>query len=213
MDSDARSGTGEDFPAEESDGPDGPDGPEDSAVLLAAALGSAEALARLRMILSAEFGPALPDADDAEQDVWLRMLEHLAAGGSPVSPSRWLRTAAREVRAGAGVRHERENPGRRAPAPPHPSPLPPYPPRVTRSAEQLVVEAELRRALRATVPRLPGRCPGLVGALLDQPPATYRELAEELGISQGSIGPLRSRCLACLRRLLVAQGCTGPLSG
>ena len=34
---------------------------------------------------------------------------------------------------------------------------------------------------------------------------TYREIAGELGISQGSLGPERSRCLGCLRRLLTRR--------
>jgi DNA-directed RNA polymerase specialized sigma24 family protein len=44
-----------------------------------------------------------------------------------------------------------------------------------------------------------------VAALLESPAFSYRELAEELAMPQGSIGPVRSRCLACLRRLLRAR--------
>jgi DNA-directed RNA polymerase specialized sigma24 family protein len=42
-------------------------------------------------------------------------------------------------------------------------------------------------------------------ALLSPNDLTYREIAGELGISQGSLGPERSRCLGCLRRLLTPE--------
>ncbi|MDT3400212.1 sigma-70 family RNA polymerase sigma factor, partial [Streptomyces sp. B1866] len=72
-------------------------------------------------------------------------------------------------------------------------------------AEQAVLAAETGRALRAAVRRLPGRCPALLDALLSPSDPTYREIAGELGMSQGSLGPVRSRCLSCLRRMLAAE--------
>ncbi|GAB2585846.1 hypothetical protein GCM10027168_18230 [Streptomyces capparidis] len=188
-------------------GPDSAAGPrrddpsdEDSAVLLAAALGSPAALARLRRALLAELAALPPDArphgpderDDLEQTVWLRMLEHLAAGGGPQRPVPWLRRVARqEARRAADARRSAPVP---TPAlPPPASALPPAP-------------DERAWDLRRALPRLPGRCPRLLAALLGRPVPTYRELAAELGISQGSIGPVRSRCLACLRRMLVSRG-------
>ena len=71
--------------------------------------------------------------------------------------------------------------------------------------EALALAAERTRELRAAVARLPARCPALVTALLESPPFSYRELAEELAMPRGSIGPTRSRCLDCLRRLLSAS--------
>jgi RNA polymerase sigma factor (sigma-70 family) len=73
------------------------------------------------------------------------------------------------------------------------------------SPELRALGAEEARELRAAIARLPARCPALVAALLELPPMSYRELAEELAMPRGSIGPTRSRCLACLRRLLLAQ--------
>lgn len=182
---------------------------------LADGLGGPAALRRLSALITAALEPVPPGTDprDLEQDVWLRLLEHVRAGGAPVPPARWLRTAAREARDAVRADPPRRSPGPRLPARPAA--------RsasgdnswdgtgFARSAEQKVLDAELRETLREAVPRLPGRCPGLVAALLDQPSATYRELARELEISQKSIGPLRSRCLACLRRILAARGCSG----
>ncbi|SEM33037.1 sigma-70 family RNA polymerase sigma factor [Streptacidiphilus jiangxiensis] len=61
---------------------------------------------------------------------------------------------------------------------------------------------ERATALRAAVARLPTRCARLMAAQLDDPGADYGSLAETLNIPRGSIGPTRSRCLACLRRML-----------
>ncbi|MER7752369.1 hypothetical protein [Kitasatospora sp. NPDC097643] len=81
-----------------------------------------------------------------------------------------------------------------------PTALPPVP-----SAEDVYLAEYRRRAVRAAVAGLPGRCPQLVAALIEDPPPSYRELSERLGMPRGSIGPTRSRCLACLRALLNAE--------
>ncbi|MFI6845768.1 hypothetical protein OG535_08860 [Kitasatospora sp. NBC_00085] len=70
------------------------------------------------------------------------------------------------------------------------------------SAEAVVFAALRRRLVREAVAALPGRCPQLVAALAEDPPPSYRELSERLGMPRGSIGPTRSRCLACLRARL-----------
>ncbi|MFJ3787489.1 hypothetical protein [Kitasatospora sp. NPDC090091] len=74
-----------------------------------------------------------------------------------------------------------------------------------RSAEDEVFAELRRRLVREAVAALPGRCPELVTALTEDPPPTYREIAERLGMARGSIGPTRARCLACLRVLLHAE--------
>ncbi|KAF4406129.1 MULTISPECIES: RNA polymerase subunit sigma [Streptomyces] len=81
------------------------------------------------------------------------------------------------------------------------------------AVEERVMAAETSRALRRAVRRLPGRCPGLLAAMLSPSDPTYREIAGELGISQGSLGPVRSRCLGCLRRMLAAEVATPELRG
>ncbi|MCQ4082711.1 sigma-70 family RNA polymerase sigma factor [Streptomyces sp. RB6PN25] len=155
-------------------------------------------LARLGPLLAAEAaaeaGPAGADPRDLEQAVWLRLLE---CGGPPSeSPARWLRDAVRAEARGFRRRGRREvpyddrSPRVRAAA------------AVAPSAEGEVIAAETRELLRAAVRRLPGRCPQLISALLSRSDPTYHQISRELGISQGSLGPLRSRCLGCLRALL-----------
>ncbi|MEU6441899.1 sigma-70 family RNA polymerase sigma factor [Streptomyces sp. NPDC047046] len=145
------------------------------------------------------------DPADLEQSLWVRLLERLRGAPPPADPAAWLRTAVRaEARA---AREEtgsvREHP--RAPEPADPRPGP----------EQQHIEAELLHSVREAAGRLPGRCRGLVRALLSPRDLTYREIAAELGISQGSLGPRRSHCLNCLGRLLGpagAQDRSGPRS-
>ncbi|MEU1515732.1 sigma-70 family RNA polymerase sigma factor [Streptomyces sp. NPDC005811] len=163
-------------------------------------------LADLRPLLTAETAAEAhatgTEPGDLEQAVWLRLLEHLATHGPPLDPPGWLRRAVR-----AEVRRTRrparfEQPYATDPADDR-----------ERGPEQLALAAARRRALREAVRRLPGRCSRLLEALLSPEDPTYQEIAGELGISQGSIGPERSRCLACLRRLLAPEVAARQLRG
>ncbi|MFG3549781.1 sigma-70 family RNA polymerase sigma factor [Streptomyces sp. NPDC047725] len=143
---------------------------------------------------SAEAYASGADPGDLEQAVWLRLLERLEADRPPRDPHRWLRSAVRMEarRCRRTTRAERPYAGEPADA-------------VEREPEELVLTAARHRALHDAVRRLPGRCPRLMQALLSPRDLTYREIAGELGISQGSLGPERSRCLGCLRRLLTPE--------
>ncbi|MFF8609249.1 sigma-70 family RNA polymerase sigma factor [Streptomyces sp. NPDC015346] len=143
----------------------------------------------------AEAAAAGVEPDDLEQAVWLKLLERLQEDDAPERPADWLRRAVRGEarRARRTALRERPYGGEAAAAEPHASP------------ERSALVAERRRALRAAVGRTPGHCPRLLTAMLDPADPTYREIAGELGISQGSLGPMRSRCLGCLRRMLAAE--------
>jgi RNA polymerase sigma factor (sigma-70 family) len=142
----------------------------------------------------AEAYAAGSEPGDLEQAVWLRLLERLETEGPPPDPQGWLRRAVR-----AEARRSRRTTRRERP-------YGAEPPDDTRAdPEQYVLTAARYRALREAVRRLPGRCPRLIEALLSPKDLTYREIAGELGISQGSLGPERSRCLGCLRRLLTPE--------
>ncbi|MER6012620.1 RNA polymerase sigma factor [Streptomyces bluensis] len=153
---------------------------------------------------SAEAHASGAEPGDLEQAVWLRLLERLDAEGPPADPPEWLRRAVRsEVRrTRRTARRERRYDGCDEPADDR-----------DHGPEQLALDAARRRALHAAVRRLPGRCPLLLAALLSPRDLTYREIAGELGISQGSLGPERSRCLGCLRRLLAAEVAARELRG
>ncbi|MFF4589550.1 sigma-70 family RNA polymerase sigma factor [Streptomyces sp. NPDC001388] len=155
-------------------------------------------LTDLRPLLAAEASAEAhatgTEPGDLEQEVWLRLLEHLAAGGPPRDPEDWLRRAVRAEARRAHRTTHLERPYETEPADDH-----------DRGPEHLALAAAHRRVLREAVRRLPGRCPRLLQAFLSSEDLTYREIAGELGISQGSLGPERSRCLGCLRRLLTPE--------
>ena len=155
-------------------------------------------VAALRPLLTAEASAEAhasgTEPGDLEQAVWLRLLERLDSDGPPPDPQDWLRRAVRSE-----VRRTRRTTRLERPYAIEPVED------VDSDPELLALAAARRRALRDAVRRLPGRCPSLMEALLSPKDLTYREIAGELGISQGSLGPERSRCLGCLRRLLAPE--------
>ncbi|MEU8837590.1 sigma-70 family RNA polymerase sigma factor [Streptomyces roseus] len=165
-------------------------------------LKDSDLLNELGPLLSAEAAAEAPgagvEAADLEQAVWVRLLEHDPA---PAEPARWLRRAVRAEARLARRRARREIPYGCRPASAGAEP------------EDALLHGEENRALRSAVARLPGRCPELMGALLSPRDLTYREIAGELGISQGSLGPVRSRCLGCLRRMLASEVAPPRLRG
>ncbi len=186
----------------------------------------AEYLDKLGPLLSAEAAAEAPgagvDAADLEQAVWVRLLEsgrRAPDPAEPAEPARWLRRAVRAEARLARRRARREVPydHRRNSADGHPRPSvdggPPAGAAAGAAPEDALMHGEENRALRSAVARLPGRCPELMKALLSPRDLTYREIAGELGISQGSLGPVRSRCLGCLRRMLAAEVAAPGLRG
>ncbi|MGF1344679.1 sigma-70 family RNA polymerase sigma factor [Streptomyces flavovirens] len=149
----------------------------------------------VRAETAAEAPAAGIEAADLEQSVWLRLLERQAGHGQPADPARWVRAAVRAEARSARRRALRERSCRGDDLPGDSGGRP----------ERIAESADERRALRAAVERLPGKCPRLLGAILADHDPTYREIAGELGISQGSLGPMRSRCLGCLRRMLAVE--------
>jgi len=71
--------------------------------------------------------------------------------------------------------------------------------------DDVVIDEEILRAerdagLRTALSELPPHCSQLLAMLISDPPHTYAEISETLGIPVGSIGPQRARCLDRLRR-------------
>lgn len=65
------------------------------------------------------------------------------------------------------------------------------------------ISLEQRHLVQMCVAQLGDPCRKLVSMLyLQQPSPHYDEVAEELGMSRGSIGPLRSRCLKRLAEIV-----------
>ncbi len=68
------------------------------------------------------------------------------------------------------------------------------------TAEHELLLAERNAALREAFTRLPPGYQQMLALLIADPPMPYAEISARLGISVGSIGPYRGRCLDKLRR-------------
>ena len=69
------------------------------------------------------------------------------------------------------------------------------------------VEIEREQELREALLQLSPRCWEMVQMLFfEQPPRPYKEVAERLGLAEGSIGFIRGRCLNKLRAALEKTG-------
>ena len=68
-------------------------------------------------------------------------------------------------------------------------------------------EVEREQMLRDALEELPERCREMVRLLFyQQPPLPYKEVADRLGLAEGSIGFIRGRCLKKLRTALENMG-------
>jgi RNA polymerase sigma factor (sigma-70 family) len=73
--------------------------------------------------------------------------------------------------------------------------------------ESMLVQLEQEQILRDTISELPDRCERMVHLLFFEfPPRPYEDVAKELGMANGSIGAIRSRCLETLRKTLEKKG-------
>jgi RNA polymerase sigma factor (sigma-70 family) len=73
--------------------------------------------------------------------------------------------------------------------------------------EHMLVQLQQEQILRDAVSELPEKCEQMVRLLFFEfPPRPYEDIAEELGMATGSIGAIRGRCLASLKRELEKRG-------
>jgi RNA polymerase sigma factor (sigma-70 family) len=71
----------------------------------------------------------------------------------------------------------------------------------------MVAELEREQLVQDAIGQLPPRCREMIELLFfESPPLPYAEVAQRLGLAQGSIGFIRGRCLERLRRILKAKG-------
>lgn len=74
-------------------------------------------------------------------------------------------------------------------------------------AQDILREAEEEHTLRNAISDLPPRCRQLIQMLFfEEPPRPYEQIAIELGLSTGSVGFIRQRCLERLRKRLTETG-------
>lgn len=74
-------------------------------------------------------------------------------------------------------------------------------------AEELLLQIEKEQGVRDGISAMPGRCRQMIEMLFFEVPARpYDEIAKVLGLATGSIGFIRGRCLARLRKHLEKKG-------
>lgn len=136
------------------------------------------------------------DAEDVLQTVWLRLLDHLDGIRTSAALTGWLViTTRREAwRVRAAARKVRPT------ADDWLSGLPDEEP----GCEEQAIVADQQRALRDAFAQLSLRCQELLRIVAFVPRPDYTEVAAELGMALGSVGPTRGRCLAKLRVLLAS---------
>ena len=65
-----------------------------------------------------------------------------------------------------------------------------------------LIASERQAAVWKALSTLPAHCQRLLRLFMADPPPTYEEVSQALGMPIGSIGPTRGRCLEHLRRRL-----------
>lgn len=152
-----------------------------------------------RLIWSITTGFKLVESDAADvfQTTWMRLIEHIDRIEHADRVGSWLAATARNeclrllaTRKRLVLVHENDS---------FDGPVLHEP-----QVDDALLAAERAEVVREAMTHLPRRWQRLMEMLMSDPPASYAEISDELGLPVGSIGPTRGRCLARLRVLLEA---------
>ena len=183
----------------------GPDASEVVSWVRRAATGDLQAWNRLidqysKLIwsITANFKLAESDAADVVQTTWMRLIEHIDRIEQPARVGSWLASTARNeclrhvaARKRIVLVHEDgelDSADRHGP-----------------EVDEALLASERAQYVRDAMAHLPPQWRRLMELLMADPPASYSEISDQLGLPIGSIGPTRGRCLAKLRVLLQAS--------
>ena len=154
--------------------------------------------ARLVWSITGEFRLVESDAADVSQTTWLRLLEHIDRLEYPDRVGSWLAATARNeclrslaARKRVVLGHEDADLDGASVHEPE--------------IDERLLADERAQVVRDAMSHLPRRWQRLLELLMADPPASYAEISDQLGLPVGSIGPTRGRCLARLRVLLQAS--------
>jgi RNA polymerase sigma factor (sigma-70 family) len=141
------------------------------------------------------WGLDLSSAEDVVQSVWMALLRHIDRLADPRALAGWLITATRReaLHVWKSIRTPELLTAEVAEGLVDSQPSP----------EHAALANERDALLREAFSRLPNRDQRLLRSIIVER-SNYRDVAQELGVSQTSIGPLRSRALNRLRRLYAA---------
>jgi RNA polymerase sigma factor (sigma-70 family) len=136
------------------------------------------------------------DAADVVQNSWLKLLDHLDDIAQPEALAGWLATTARyeclALLRKKGREHLVRDDDLATSAVDE----------QVRALDASLLDDERDAQLWACLGRLSERCQVLLRALMASDRPNYKAIGEALGMSVGSIGPTRMRCLDKLRELV-----------
>lgn len=150
---------------------------------------------RLIWSITRDFKLRESDAADVFQTTWMRLVEHIDRIQHADRVGSWLASTARNECLRCLASHKRlvlaaeetdfDQPAEQGP-----------------EVDEGILSRERAHTVRVALTHLPHRWQRLMNMLMADPPASYAEISDELGLPVGSIGPTRGRCLARLRVLL-----------
>jgi RNA polymerase sigma factor (sigma-70 family) len=140
------------------------------------------------------YGLSGMDFDDIAARVWLHLVIHIARIREPAALPGWLKTTTRRECQDMLERKRND----------FPLDALEIPSRTTADARLLAEEQW--RMLRQAIDDLTGAERQLLSLLFSDPPTPYVEIAKELDMPVGSIGPTRQRILRRLRQARVWRG-------
>lgn len=137
------------------------------------------------------------DAEDCAQFAWLALYRNRQKIRSADAVPAWLVRTVKRRSLRVSTRLRREMPLETVE----------LPIQTDEQREGEFADAELKSALHEALEQLDPRCRDLLVHLFsDDRPASYRDLAERTGVAANTIGPLRSRCLGRLKKILNKMG-------
>ncbi|MFD0024911.1 RNA polymerase sigma factor [Streptomyces sp. NPDC058382] len=144
------------------------------------------------------------DAEDVRQLTWFRLVQNVSRIRDPERVGDWLATVARRESIKAVTRGKRlvmvgDSETLEGLSGHHESP------------EQITLRAHHNEEVHRAVSTLSEQCRGVLTLALEDPPASYEEISASLSMTVGSVGPIRTRCLRRLRRVLAAAEAGEPL--
>lgn len=153
---------------------------------------------RLIWSITRDFKLVESDAADVAQTTWMRLIEHIDRLQHPERVGSWLASTARNeclrnLAARKRIVLAHEDSAFDGPADQEPE------------IDEALLAEERAEVVREAMAHLPGRWQRLMELLMADPPVSYAEISDELGLPIGSIGPTRGRCLARLRLILEAS--------
>jgi RNA polymerase sigma factor (sigma-70 family) len=154
---------------------------------------------RLIWSITRDFKLVESDAADVFQTTWMRLVEHIDRIEKADRVGSWLASTARNECLRCLANRKRvvlsyaDDPFEEAAASHEPE------------IDEALLAQERAVVVRQAMTQLPQHWQRLMQMLMADPPASYAEISDELGVPVGSIGPTRGRCLARLRVLLEAS--------